>query len=164
MSAGSPLLGLALLLLATSASAASVYRWVDRNGVVHYDDTNSTGTRMTREYLAGRDIPEEPEWSGTIPGDIVAEVRQRCSNARARLQEYRSAPQIYGRDPSGNVYALSPAQSRLMMAEIQAEADRYCAPGATRQAYADRIAAVKAERARAAEAATRRKKTITVIR
>lgn len=129
-----------------AASAASVFRWVDKNGVVHYDDTSSGGEKMTREYLEDRKIAEQPEWAGVIPGDFVAEVQQRCSNATERLANYRSAAQIYGRDPSGNVYPLSPTQAKLMLAEIQAESDRYCRPDAPRRLYAERVAAMKATR------------------
>ena len=150
------LLACALLAATCAASASSVYRWVDKNGVIHYDDTSSGGKKMTREYLDDRVIPEEPEWIGAIPAEFAAEVQQRCSNARERLINYRSAPEIYGRDPSGNVYALSPTQARLMLAEIQAESDRYCGPDAARRIYAERIAAVKAERARKEQAPPRR--------
>lgn len=151
--------GMALILAVCVigvAQARSVYRWVDRNGVVHYDDTNSGGQRMTREYLADRVIPDEPEWAGVIPGDLVAEVRQRCDNARERLANYRTASEIYGRDPSGNVYRLSVRQARLMVAELQAESDRYCRPDAAQREHADRIAQARAERARKALPSTRR--------
>ena len=139
-----------------AATAASVFRWVDKNGVVHYDDTSSGGQKMTREYLDDRVIPDQPEWAGVIPGEFVAEVQQRCSNATERLANYRSAPQIYSRDPSGNVYALSPTQAKLMLAEIQTESDRYCRPDAPRRLYGERMAAVKAERARKEQAPPRR--------
>jgi hypothetical protein len=138
------------------AVASSVYRWVDKNGLVHYDDTSSGGSKMTREYLEDRKIAEQPEWVGAIPGDFSAEVGLRCTNARERLANYRTAPQIYGRDPSGNVYPLSSTQQRLMLAEIKAESDRYCQPGAARRVYAERLAADKAERARKQQAPPRR--------
>lgn len=137
-------------LAAFDTQARSVYRWVDKNGLVHYDDTNSGGTKMTREYMDDRVIPDEPEWKGVIPGELVAEVKQRCSNASERLANYRAAPVIYGRDPSGNVYTLSPNQSRLMLAEIQAEADRYCGADAPRRIFEERRAQAKAERSQRA--------------
>jgi hypothetical protein len=157
----------AFLLLGGAAQGASVYRWVDKQGVVHYDDTHSAGRLMTREYLDDREIPGQPQWAGVIPGELVAEVRQRCVNARERLANYRSAPQIYGRDPSGNVYTLTPGQARLMLAEIQAESDRYCGDDAAQRIYGERLAEAKAERARAAqqsEDAARAAKTKKFIR
>lgn len=145
-----PALGLlcaAALLVLGSAQAASVYRWVDADGVVHYDDTSSRGTRMTRQYMDDRVIPDQPQWQGVIPGELLAEVEQRCSNARERLLNYRAAPVIYGRDPSGNVYTLSTTQARLMLAEIQAEADRYCAPDSARRIHAERRQRTRDQRA-----------------
>lgn len=138
------------------AGASSVYRWVDKNGMVHYDDTSSGATKLTRGYLEERIIPDEPEWVGAIPAAFTAEVTQRCSNARERLANYRSAPEIYGRDPSGNVYPLSPTQARLMLAEIQAESDRYCQPDAPRRIYAETLSARKAEQARKQQTPPRR--------
>jgi hypothetical protein len=142
----------AALAWSGNAVSASVYRWIDKNGEVHYDDTSSGGRKLTREFLDERVVPDEPEWVGVIPSDFVAEVQQRCSNAKERLASYGSAPVIYGRDPSGNTYTLSPTQARLMIAEIQGESDRYCAPDAPRRIYTERIAAVKAERARKQQA------------
>lgn len=157
----------ALVLLAGAwsceAGARSVYRWVDKNGVVHYDDLRSSGQKMTREHFEGRTIPEQPGWSGVVPRDVIVEVGQRCANSRERLVNYRNAPVIYGRDPSGNTYQLSAAQARLMLTEIQGEIDRYCAEDAPRRIYAERIAdarediarraRLKAEQARRAERA-----------
>lgn len=143
-------LALIAMLVGSDVTARSVYRWVDKNGVVHYDDTQSAGQKMTREHFEDRDIPEQPEWNGVVPRDLVVEVQQRCTNSRERLVNYRAAPVIYGRDPSGNVYQLSPAQARLMLTEIQGEIDRYCADDAPRRIYAERIADAKEAEARRA--------------
>ncbi len=138
---------LPLLLVATllgqsaTTQARGVYRWLDEDGRVHYDDMNSRGQRLTREYMARRKVPEQPDWAGTIPAEVVTEVRQRCANARSRLESYRSAPEIYGRDPSGNVYRLSDTQARLMLAEIRQESAYYCGDDAARRVLADRRAA-----------------------
>lgn len=139
---------LALAAFAATTPAAGVYRWVDRDGIVHYDDTNTGGRKMTRAYMDDRVIPETPEWEGVIPGELIAEVEQRCAHAKERLVQYQSAPEIYGRDPSGNVYRLSPNQARLMIGEIQTEASHYCRPDAPRRIFAERRAAAKAESTR----------------
>lgn len=149
--AGSAVLILLAVFWLQDAGARSVYRWVDKNGIVHYDDTQSAGEKMTREHFEGRDIPDQPEWTGIVPHAVVVDVQQRCANSRERLGNYRSAPVIYGRDPSGNVYQLSPAQSRLMLTEIQGEIDRYCADDAPRREYERAIADARAEQARRAQ-------------
>lgn len=152
----SGLLALGLTLAAAVAQAAGVtpspgvYKWVDRHGVVHYDDTTTTAERMTREYLDKRNLPDEPEWAGVIPGEFVAEVEQRCSLSRERLAGYRSASALYGRDPSGNTYPLSRTQAKLMIAESEREVAYWCRDQAVRKIYAERQAA-----ARKTDAATR---------
>lgn len=143
-------LGLLGILWGCESSARSVYRWVDKNGVVHYDDIHSGGQKMTREHFEGRDIPEQPGWTGVVPREVIIEVGRRCANSRERLVNYRNAPVIYGRDPSGNTYQLSPAQARLMLTEIHNEIDTYCAEDAPGRIYAERIAEAKAAQARRA--------------
>lgn len=142
----------ALPLITSAVHARSVYRWVDENGRVHYDDINNRGQRMTREYMSKRVVQEQPEWAGIIPGELVAEVQQRCNSAKERLKSYGAAPEIYSRDPSGNVYRLSSTQSRLMLAEIQGEVDYYCGDKAPRRVFADRQAEAEALREQRAQA------------
>lgn len=149
--AGIAALGLFAFLWGCEAPARSVYRWVDKNGIVHYDDLHSGGKKMTREHFEGRDIPEQPGWTGVVPRDVIVEVGRRCTNSRERLVNYRNAPVIYGRDPSGNTYQLSPAQARLMLTEIQDEIDTYCAEDAPGRIYEERIAHAKAAQARRAQ-------------
>lgn len=131
------LLLLASLTLAGLAQAGSVYRWVDKDGVVHYDDTNTVAERVTRDIFE-KDLPDRPDWDGIIPADLTREVERRCRHSQERLTQYSAAPVIYGRDPSGNVYRLSDTQARLMIAEIRSEVDRYCQPGAARLIYTER--------------------------
>lgn len=140
---------LLLLLLSLDAGAASVYKWVDKNGVVHYDDTQTTNSqRLTREYMDKRKIAADPGWTGPIPGRFVADVERQCSNARERLASYRSAAKLFGRDPEGNSYPLSKQQRALMIAETDRDAKRYCAPGAAKKLYAEKLAAQAAELAK----------------
>lgn len=147
------LMGLAAMLALGTlrAEARSVYRWVDKEGVVHYDDTSLGAQRVTRDIFK-QDIPDRPDWDGVVPGELVAEVQQRCDHARERLANYGAAPVIYGRDPSGNTYRLSDTQARLMLAELREESDRYCGPDAPRRIYTERREQARAEAERRAAA------------
>lgn len=129
-------------LLSPQAPPHSVFRWVDKTGTVHYDDTSSGAEQMTREYLEKRVLPEQAEWTGAIPGEVVAEVKQNCATAQDRLANTRGAGQLYGRDPSGNTYPLSDTQSRLMIADTERETNYWCRPNAARKIYAERQAAL----------------------
>lgn len=150
----SKLLAASMLLAALSlpAAAASVYRWVDKNGVVHYDDTSTVAERVTRDIFTQK-IPDRPEWAGRVPPELVAEIEQRCHHASERHAQYGAAPVIYGTDPDGNIYQLSDTQARLMLAEIGGEMDRYCAADAPQRILAERQAELRAERERRSAAA-----------
>jgi hypothetical protein len=130
----------ALLIGAANAHAVgAVYKWTDANGVTHYDDRSVVrGELITREYMNQRQIDAAPDWTGTIPSDVVDEVKARCDAASSRLDDYRAAPRLYGRDPDGNVYRLSSRQSALLIEQTQREVRRYCAPDAVQQNYANR--------------------------
>lgn len=134
-------------LAAATAQAAGVYKWVDRNGVVHYDDTQVVySQRMTREYMDQRQIAADPGWTGPVPGAFVEEVEKQCSNNRERLGNYQNAKQLFGRDPSGNSYPLTPRQVALMVAETERDAKRYCQPDAARKLYIEKMAAASKPR------------------
>lgn len=131
---------LASILLMTgvaSAQAASVYKWTDSDGIVHYDDTQLVdSTKMTREYMDQRQIPASTTYTGPIPQAFIDDVQRRCNQARERVQNYRSANQLYGRTPDGIEYLLSPRQVALMVAETEQLEKRYCAANAAKTLFA----------------------------
>jgi hypothetical protein len=131
-----------------TASANSVYRWVDRNGVAHYDDTSTTSDKMTLEYLAKREIAPAADWNGQVPAELILEAKDQCANFKDRLSDTRGASQLYGRDPSGNSYPLSASQAHLLIQETERQTNYWCRPDAARKIYAEGIA-----RQRAAEKA-----------
>lgn len=141
---------IALLLALPSAlvlAAGSVYRWTDAQGVVHYDDQSRLQQRLTRETIARKPVPAEP--SATVPNELVQAVRQRCVDLRERAASVRGAAQLYGTDPAGNRYPLSPRQAALARAEADREEARYCAEDAPRRLYREALAEGRREQAEA---------------
>ncbi|MBA4285118.1 MAG: hypothetical protein C0434_06255 [Xanthomonadaceae bacterium] len=122
--------------------AAAVYKWVDRDGSVHYDDQHRLEQRLTWDYLNGRQVPARPD--ATTPPAFVAAVAADCRLARERAEVVRAASVIYGSDPVGNVYQLSPRQQLLELKMAERDATRYCAPGAAERLYRE----LRAERER----------------
>ena len=128
---------LLLILSCASASAAGVYRWVDENGTVHFEDKNVVDSkRVTRQDLSKREIPAEPDWPP--PPAFVLEVQLACASQRDRLRSYEQAGVIVARDPGGNESVLSERQYQLMVAQVRAQVERLCAPDAARRLYAER--------------------------
>lgn len=139
---------LALLLALTpllAGAAGSVYRWTDAQGVVHYDDQSRLEQRLTRQSIARKPVPAEP--SATVPNELVQAVRQRCVDLRERAASVRGALQLYGTDPAGNRYPLSPRQAALARAEADREEARYCGADAPRRIYREAVEQGRREQA-----------------
>lgn len=126
-------------LLATTASAGSVYKWIDRSGVVHYDDDSRIGEKLSRADVANRYIEVDP--SATAPAELVREVNALCHDLAARSRSYAEATQLYGRDPFGNTYRMSDTQMVLERASLARETQRYCRPDAADKLLAEARAA-----------------------
>ncbi|WP_293368058.1 DUF4124 domain-containing protein [Nevskia sp.] len=126
-------LALALLLLSTGAEAASVYKWLDRDGLVHYDDQARLQQRLTRDYLDDRRIPSRLD--ATTPPAFIKAVAGDCAIARERADLISTASALYGSDPAGNVYPLSARQQVLEGKFAERDIGRYCAPNAAERLY-----------------------------
>ncbi len=127
-----------LAVMCGTAAAAGVYKWIDARGVVHYDDTYVIGTPLTQATLDRRVIAARTTLK--VPKDFVAEVARRCGIERERLANFRGATAMFGQDPSGNVYPLSPAQMRLTVLETDRDMQRYCGRNAADTLYAEQVA------------------------
>jgi hypothetical protein len=144
--------------------APGVYKWIDRQGVTRYDDRSADkAQRLTRADIELRKIPDVPSWLGTVPAETVAEAALRCQIAQEREQAYSTARSLYGRDPSGNVYPLSPAQTQLEIAVARRDGQRYCGERGALNLQAEQRAAREREQ-RQAEAAAPKFKVIPVER
>lgn len=129
-------LTLLTMLLAPAIAQAAVYKWTDGQGIVHYDDINlAAGKLMTQDDVKNRAIKPVPDWVGVVPADFAGDVERRCAQTRERLNGYRSAKTLYGRDPDGNTYRLSATQARLLVAQTERETANLCDENAARRLY-----------------------------
>lgn len=136
-------LWLALALPLAAGAAGSVYKWVDAQGVVHYDDQSRLAERLTRQSIARRFIAGEA--SATAPAELVTEVQRRCADLRERAAGMAQSTVLYGRDPAGNVYRLSERQMALERAEADQARDYYCRDDAARLIYEELLAVARAD-------------------
>jgi len=119
-----------------------VYKWADAKGIVHYDDENLLQPRLTQDILDGRKIA--PVESVRVPLEFRAMVVQQCDLIRERVTNYRGARALYGRDPFGNVYLMSPNQVALTIAGLERDQSRVCTHGSAEKLYAVDLAKTKA--------------------
>lgn len=138
------LLGLALGPLgAASAAGGGVFKWVGRDGVVRYDDQSLLAERITRATIARGSVAADAR--ATVPEELVEAVARQCSDLQERAAAYGAAQSVYGRDPVGNQYLLSPRQVALEVASLQQQARRYCRPLAAQHLLAELRAAQRLE-------------------
>lgn len=137
----------ALCLLGSSAWGAGVYKWVDDKGITHYDDQSLRAERLTRQAINKREIPAEV--SAFVPPAYAVAVRRRCTDLKERALAYGHAAEIYGSDPAGNTYRLSPTQMQLERAALEREKQRYCRTDAAAKLLNERRQAARAERSKA---------------
>lgn len=126
----------ALILISSAAQAAGVYRWVDEQGRVHYEDKNVVNSkRVTRTDMSKRQIPANPDWPP--PPAFVTEVKLACASQQDRLKSYEQAGVILARDPGGNEAPLSERQYQLMLEQVRLEVKRLCSADAPQRLYAE---------------------------
>jgi len=124
------------MLMSTSLSlAAGVYKWTDANGVVHYADrAPGPALRLDRHYIESRQIA--PRALLVVPREFVTKVQAECRLRQERVTAYKSATQVYGRDPSGRPDPMAPEERQALIQEAAEAARRYCAADAAEVLWA----------------------------
>lgn len=126
-----------VLMLTGTAQAASLYKWTDEEGNVHYSQTPPEHGQADKMHLKDTTPPqnaapaaaEEPEDQG-IPEDAgqdtaEAQARQRnCEIARYNLETYKTSDRL--KQPDGTVIVISDEMRDAKMKEAQALIDIYC--------------------------------------
>ena len=139
------------VLMAPLAANASVYKWVDENGKVHYGDnpraaqpavevriddapaqSASSGDGMSRAEKRERllqsmqeDRMEKQEQRDRLKAE-KQKNRQKCNRYRDRMRHYQRANAMYNLDKDGNRVYISDAQRARATKNLQAKINRYC--------------------------------------
>lgn len=128
-----------LLALALPAAAAGkYYKWVDQNGVTHYDTTPPKDQQTTEVRASARgataadaaatEATTESEGEATAAAAPTSTADpQACESARANLQTLQTNPKISRVDPVTN-QRVDLSQAEVDAAYTQAEQDiaKYC--------------------------------------
>lgn len=121
---------LALASASAQATKGGVYKWIDGQGNVHYDDINLLAERITRAELSSHTVEAEP--AIVVPDEFATEVKRRCTDFGERSQSYRNASEFYGRSPSGITYRMSANEVALAKAQVEKQRNRFCRDDAAR--------------------------------
>ena len=136
------------LLLASPGSWAEVYRWVDAQGQVHFEDRNQAQSGSdTRSYRPPAATVEDPqqrldktrkllnayraerqqarEQREQEKQELAKRARQ-CAIARDKLRQYQQYGAIYRLDDEGKRVYLSDQEREVLIERSQDEIARWC--------------------------------------
>lgn len=114
-----------ILLLAggcAAANAGEVYKWVDKDGKVHYGD---------RPKHAAEQIIAAPVAGETADPEAAKAADARtaeCGRKKAQLENYRKASSIKETDSLGRTREYSDEERQKLLALTEKEASEACAP------------------------------------
>lgn len=138
------------LTLGGNAVAGDIYKWVDAEGNVHYEDrptsnaaervaidSRATNRAVVRErasanaeaWAAARDARRAARDEGASPEELRAsaeEKRQQCANYRAKLQKILTSRRLYREGEDGERVYLDDSQIDEARAKAQSEVEKYC--------------------------------------
>ncbi len=140
-----------VILLAGTAMAGDIYKYVDEDGNIHYGDRPSGEATEQRMALASRSTDsasvdarieqrlerdaqrEEARQERAAEKEEAAAVREeaekraaRCEESRARLQSYDAALRLYKQDENGERVYLDDAQRAAAEKRARDAISEYC--------------------------------------
>ena len=137
-----------LLLLLTPVASAEVYRWVDENGQVHFEDRSKAQAESgVRKYSTPLDASETPEQRMEKTRKLLnayqaerrqtrdakeekkkkqAALKRKCMVARDDLRRYRDYGNIYQLDKDGKRVYMSDQERDALIQSSREKVARYC--------------------------------------
>lgn len=145
-------LGAAVLVQSASAQQASVYRWVDAQGIVHYSDqpaADSSAEELPIRYrktdraavqarqkakseLDAAGAVREGQEAGTEAAaeadrqKVRAERETNCKVARDRVAKYTNALRLYKPGPNGERVYLTNEELDVERADANRAVEQWC--------------------------------------
>ena len=133
---------LVLLLAALSTSAvlaqSAVYKWVDKNGQVHYSSVPPSATAAPTSIVntadtgapAASSAPSAASQAAALT-TITPDDSAACKAARETLAKYLSASYLYTLGKDGKQQKLDPEQQAATVAQAKNAVNQACTPPAS---------------------------------
>jgi hypothetical protein len=134
-----------VLLLLPLAAAADMYKWVDKDGSVHYSQTPPAAAAerisVTPPPTAGAadnglkkfsdNYDKQAKEQAKKDSEAAAkqqERSQKCAQAKAQLDQLQNSPlhRLAQTDDSGNVSRMTPEQQQQLIAAAQENIGKNC--------------------------------------
>lgn len=134
------LLALCLLLPAHASAAAGLFKWTDKDGVVHFSDqphNDPKAERITKPRTSAPGAPpppparEEPPAEQTAVADAQAKHQQQirsanCDIARRTLEHNESIHRMYRLDEHGERVFLTDEERADLLKRSRDDVARWC--------------------------------------
>jgi len=141
---------LAALAISGAAAAGQIYKWVDDNGSVHYEDRPTNTAQVARLDIQSRatdneavrarieaqretDAVREQVRSEAPPEMSKAEVRaeqeeraQKCQTYKDRLEAFVRSTRLYKEDDSGERQYLDEDEVMAARSRVEEQIRKYC--------------------------------------
>lgn len=132
-------------------SQAKIYKWIDKNGTVHYDDKPPRENKSNKQLM---DIKEQNNAIQALPSDRLekrkklldamdedrkerkdqaaekkkkkAQLTKRCHNARDSLKSYQRSSYVYDLDKDGNRVVLPSTVRDNVIARLKGQIAENC--------------------------------------
>lgn len=141
----------AALLASGLALGGEIYKWVDENGNVHYEDrpigegtvqhVKEVQTRNTDDAAVAARVDEQRkaravarQVESEAPAEMSREEKraekqarqEQCQAYRAKLQVFLTAPRIYEQDEAGERSYLEEDQIMARRSKVEEKIQEYC--------------------------------------
>jgi len=144
---------LILVSLSNAVNAATVYKWIDEDGQVHYgsrsDNKNAKEIEIKNRYIDSGNVPpplsaedrveKQKRFIDALDAEnksISAEKRKkkeqaklkviRCNASRDQLRRYENSGALYDLDEKGNRILLNKKQYEQAMQQAKARVEKWC--------------------------------------
>lgn len=140
-----------LVLILAQLSVAGVYKWVDKDGKVHFGDQPPTEAKQKSEFKAANKPPavsapatpvnlseqdaefrkrqiekSEKEKKGAEAERLKGEKEERCRKMKSAVDEMASGYRMYDYDKSGQRYYLDDSQRAKALDEAKSNYNKEC--------------------------------------
>jgi hypothetical protein len=129
-------LTLAALVAGATVAAERVYKWVDKDGVVHYGQQPPPEAQAEAiEVQKGYSTPADDEVKeGTEAEKEAARNAAYCKTATENFDALKSSREITHKDQYGTVHTLTAEERAVESDRAKAAMDKFCKPTAAAKA------------------------------
>lgn len=112
---------LALLACASAASATEVYRWVDKDGIVHFGDKPKHDAEQLNVEAPGTPVDDASE-------QAAAARAAECDRQKKQIDTYRQATVLKETNNLGQVHEYTPEEREAFLKRLEQKANEACGP------------------------------------